>query len=206
MLKWIFLASSFLMMILQTQAAPLTLHLSRQIHQHSKMPFLTFEGPGPFDTYLSMNLPAGPVEKVLQQLQQNYNPLLKGRGEAHITVITPPEYHQVLRTKISIAEINQLARELHLQDQPFEVLGLGSARVGQEEAFFLLVKAPGLLKIRKEIAALFSARGGHLQNFVPEHFYPHITVGFVNRDLHESDGVIKDPEHSLDPRFRLEIK
>ncbi|OGT48298.1 MAG: hypothetical protein A3E82_05775 [Gammaproteobacteria bacterium RIFCSPHIGHO2_12_FULL_38_11] len=60
-----------------------------------------------------------------------------------------------------------------------------------------------MLNIRRQIYQEYLANGGTRQAWDPDHYYPHITVGYSLRDLHESDGVIKDVAHSLDNRFEL---
>ncbi len=187
------------------QKIPIT--LLQEIYQNEKLPFNTYEGPGAFDSYLVMNVRFEPIAEILAKIRQALYPNLINRGEAHITVITPPEYVQALKNKLSMREINQIARELEIQKSRFDVLGVGSGKIfldgRTQETFFLIVQSEDLLQLRRLIYKRFVDKGGDPKSFDPEHFFPHITVGFTKRDLHENDGVIKDVQHSLDPRFFL---
>jgi len=159
------------------------------------------------DSYLVMNVRYAPVAEVFSQITPAVYPTLISRGEAHITVITPPEYSQSLKSKLSMKEINQIARDMEIQNARFDILAIGSGKIASSprplETLFLIVRSGDLLQLRREIHKAFVAKGGDPKAFGPEHFYPHITIGYTKRDLHESDGVIKDIEHSLDPRFSL---
>lgn len=184
--------------------------LSKSVHNTSNIQFQPHLGQGPFANYLSMEIPYLPISQARLQLEALLGAKLKNRGEAHITVITPPEYFQVLKEKISIQEINQLAVKSNLQSARFEALCLGAASPkiqttsgggknfkvfsGNEppSTYYVVVKSDDLLKFRVAIQKLYIARGGNPTSFNPLHYFPHITVGFTDRDLHESDGVIKD--------------
>ncbi len=173
------------------------LKLSSTIFLGQSVPFLKFEGPGPFDNYLAMNLPFNPVANVFQQLQSQIQRPLINRGEAHITVITPVEYWNVLRPRgISIKEINQIADKFNIQRSRFNIICLGQGKAvlnnKTENTFYIVVNSEDLLNLRKSIQALFVRRGGSVDQFNPGKYFPHITVGFTKVDLHEINGVIKD--------------
>ena len=72
-----------------------------------------------------------------------------------------------------------------------------------EETFFLIVESKNLRIIREEIYKRFVSKGGNQKDFDPHWFFPHITIGFTKRDLHESDGILKNLKHSYDNRFIL---
>ncbi|MDD2717896.1 MAG: hypothetical protein PHW04_18565 [Candidatus Wallbacteria bacterium] len=170
--------------------------ISRVIFETENLPFLENAGPGAFDSYLIMNLPFSPVKKLYLDLKESTGLPLKSRGEAHITIVTPIEYYEVLRKHISIIEINGIAKDLEIQTATFEVVCLGKGAMelsGKlESVFFIVLKSPALVKIRAAIQKKFIENGGSPGSFDPAHFYPHITVGFTLRDMHEADGVIKD--------------
>lgn len=150
----------------------------------------------PFGSYLAMNLPFENFAPLRLEIEHRLQALLKHRGEAHITVITPPEFDQVLSSKIKIEEINQIARKLKIQRTSLEFLCIGKAtkHVGErlESAYFVVVQAENLLKIRQEVAKLFVSRGGKAGAFKPELFFPHVTLGYTLRDLHYEEGALKD--------------
>ena len=149
----------------------------------------------PQTNYVAMPLPFAPFAELFQQLSANVPEKLISRGEAHVTVLTPPEYDQ-LKAQISIDEINAIALALGIQNvkvKPF-CLGRGDAVIEgkREQTYYVVVEAEGLRKIRLAIAAEFVKRGGSSAVFDAEHFFPHVTVGFTKRDLFDQDGVVKD--------------
>lgn len=194
---------------------PKTLQISKKVFETSQLPFVSHKGAGEFDTALAMNVPYEPVKELRKQLESELGQKLKfftgweKEGEAHITVVTPPEYFHLLKDKISIEEIEKIARAHKIQNSSFEVVGLGSAtreiNGKPETTYFVMVRALNLSEIRKQIFRAFVKAGGNKNKWDPEQFYPHITIGYTERDLHESDGVLKDVAHSLDPKFHLEI-
>jgi 2'-5' RNA ligase len=179
------------------------------------MPFIGHSGPGQWDSALAMNLPYEPAMNarldiaVLLGQKLDYFKGWNPRGEAHITVITPGEYWDALRQKLTMAEINAIALDLCIQSSDVRPLGIGSGRAvlngKMEETFFFISESQNLLRIRREIARRFEEKGGRQGLFDPEKFYPHITIGYTLRDLHIQDGVIKDIAHSMDGRMELRI-
>ena len=61
-----------------------------------------------------------------------------------------------------------------------------------EKTYFVVVKSDGLLELRTKIQKAFVAAGGSAADFLPENFYPHITLGYTKRDLHYEEGIRKD--------------
>lgn len=124
-------------------------------------------------------------------------------GEAHITVITPPEF-EVLKKYISMTEINSIARKNVIQSSDLKLMGIGSAKKQNNETFFIIVKSENLFKIRNEIYTIVQKRAKEVAiQFSPNWFFPHITIGYIGSDLHEKDGVIKNMLKSYDKRFTL---
>ncbi|WP_372368146.1 hypothetical protein [Candidatus Uabimicrobium sp. HlEnr_7] len=173
-----------------------TLEVSSQIHESKSVSFIAHSGTGAFDSYLILNLPYKHVKKVYDDLQVKLEKTLKNRGEAHITVITPPEYYNQLRNYISIEEINEIAKDMKIQNARFDIIciGRGEKKIDgkKEHTYYIVVESLDLRNIRKKIWDLYVERGGDPQKFNAERYYPHITLGFTRRDLHESDGIIKD--------------
>lgn len=188
--------SSFALAKPPLQIAPV-FNLSRDILKNSDLPFEKHAGGGPFDTYLAMNLQFDPALDLFRQIENKFRLKLINREEAHITVITPPEYLKLSENdRVGIDEINDLANSAKIQDSRFEILCLGEGSLEidtkVEKTYFLVVQSPDLLNLRQKISHLFGSRGGTVQEFDPEHFYPHITIGYTKNDLHEKDGVVKD--------------
>ncbi|GAB4019709.1 MAG: hypothetical protein Fur0010_21950 [Bdellovibrio sp.] len=163
----------------------------------------TYKKPGPFGSYLSLDLPFESFKSVYDQLKVDYVNL-KSRGEAHITLVTPVEFHCLF--KPAGTSIDQIEKSIHeyLKSHPnmlkFELDSIGSHQLDELETFFIIVKSDDFMKLRKQLELLPN------QGFVANKFYPHITLGFTDRDLHSSDGVIKDNEHSRDGRYNLVIE
>jgi hypothetical protein len=188
--------------------------VSRSITDGSREPFLLHKGDGRFDSTLAMNLPYVPALSLRRQLDAKRGSTLKffagwnPVGEAHVTTITPVEYFDVLKPYLSMSRIEQIAIKNSIQNSDVEILGLGrgTAVVEQklESTFYLIVESKNLLKIREQIWEEFVESGGNPDAFDPSNFYPHITIGYTKRDLHESDQVFKDTS-TLDPEFDLMI-
>ncbi len=194
---------------------PQTLALSKAVLKNTHLPFLSHKGTGPFDTALAMNVQYGPVQRIREQLNKALSIELKFftgwavEGEAHVTTVTPPEYSQVLKNYISIERIEQIALENHIQSTELNILGLGRGQKeiqGKiEETYFLITEPENLRIIRRQIYHEFIKNGGDPKAWDPDNFYPHVTVGYTLRDLHDSDGVLKDVEHSFDSRFEVQL-
>ena len=166
------------------------LDLSDNLYKNEKVEFITYTH------YVAMNLNYAPVKNLFNQLMQESKLKLHSRGEAHVTLITPIEFNKALAQKLKISELNELATEMDIQNSAFEVTCLGRGekiiRDKKESNFFIVIKSDKLLEYRKKVEELFLKKGGKEGLFLPHNFYPHITVGFTKRDLHENDGVIKD--------------
>lgn len=172
-----------------TSLAPFTLDAA--VHDASA---LSLEDASGAD-YIAMNIPFAPVDRLKDEVVSRTGTALRGRGEAHITIITPPEF-AVLRGKVSRAEMLALGREMNIQSSEFNAicLGKGEKRDGRRSlvAYFIVVHDQTLLEFRQRVAERFVANGGRANAFQAENIYSHITVGFSQRDLHEADGVLKD--------------
>lgn len=131
------------------------------------------------------------MQKIIQLRQK-----LITRGGAHITVVSPVEYDKVLKKHLTIAEITKIATDANIQSAAFETTSLGKGELKVERdllvTYFIVTPSKKLLEIRKTIEQKFISSGGTPGEFVVESFYPHITVGFNQRDLHFEDGIVKD--------------
>ena len=188
-MKWI----KFWLMSLLTSCASFHSHLGKTVTYSPDLfvPISWIENK----SHLAMNLHYPPVEKVKMQVDANLPSPLKTRGEAHITVITPPEYEK-LKTFLNMEKINALAVQHNIQQLAFHPVCLGRGRLqidGHEEStYFMVVDSVDLLNLRKQIKEAFVLAGGALKDFDENLFFPHITVGFTKRDLHFEDGILKD--------------
>jgi 2'-5' RNA ligase len=170
------------------------LPLSARVLDSRKVPFVKHEGLGDFDNWLAVNIPWEPINSFRGVLEKEGNAPLLHRGEAHITVLTPVEW-QSLKKVLSMKELHQLFQK-RIQRVPYQVSCLGKFTKEMEgktqSAFFLVVQSPGLFDVRQEISKLFAKKGGDPERFDPLEYFPHITVGFSEKDFHLSDGAIKD--------------
>ncbi len=157
--------------------------------------------PMPQANYVMINIDYGPINALKQKIELGFGQPLVDRGEAHITVITPPEY-DILKEHLSIQQINQFAFiDFRLQEINFQPLCVGQAAKVEGGttllAYYVVIESQELLEFRKELHAAYVLNGGHRSKFDPEAFWPHITVGFTDRDIHLSDGVYKGENSCL---------
>lgn len=186
-------------LILTVQAS--TLSLDSSVFKNADLDRLSHQGTGQFSTYLSMDIQYSPVKKLWKDTEKLTGLKLKNRGEAHITTITPPEYFHQLKGVVTIDEIEEIARKNSIQSSKFEVVCLGRGKKDDMSTFYVVVKSKDLLDIRREVENLYLKKAGQPGKFKADRFYPHITVGFNKRDLHESDGIIKDEKTCFKPIF-----
>ncbi|GAB5592959.1 hypothetical protein Unana1_07859 [Umbelopsis nana] len=113
------------------------------------------------------------------------------KDEAHITVISPPEYNLLSNANITIDEINGLAAEYKIQESAFEVMCLGRVKLNDNVVYQLVVRSPDLVRLRTKIFQLYWHKGGNPALFDPESFWPHVTVGYTEQDVFIENGVYK---------------
>ncbi|MGZ3723775.1 MAG: hypothetical protein ACXVA9_12620 [Bdellovibrionales bacterium] len=131
-------------------------------------------------SYAAINFPVKHFAPALKAAEDVAGGNLITRGEAHLTVLTPPEFNRIegkTRKKI-LSEMKEIAaREGEIKPL---CLGRGQAELNGkvEFTYYIVIEAKGIRAIREKY---------HLTDF-----YPHITLGFTKRDLHFEDGVRKD--------------
>lgn len=181
-----------------TQAKEITLRIKKT----SQLSFKDYSEDTKYGSYLSFDLPFESYKNVYEQLKSDY-PNLKTRNEAHITLLTPVEFYcQFKPAGTTIAMLVKKIEEFLVANNyrfDFDATSLGSHQVGNDETFFVIVTGADLFTLREKWAELPNV------GFRPRNFYPHITLGFTNKDLHSSQGVLKDEKHSLDRRYKLKI-
>lgn len=150
--------------------------------------------------WIGQNLQFAPFDKLRLQLEKYLGRHLQNRGEAHITVVTPPEFES-LKKCLSIDDIEVFLDRKALQDATYvpECIGRGSlgAPPFRQETYFVVVTAPALTGLRKKLETAAAAKG--CTDFKASPYYPHVTLGFDQRDLHEADGVRKDTRSCAHP-------
>lgn len=145
------------------------------------------------------------VNEIKDQLASIYDidkSKFEDRGEAHITLITPPEYDgrfhdgNGLNNIFSPQEIHNLFKN-DIQNTSFDILCIGEEyRSDDHRVFFLVVDSPDLFSMRQFLKESFDrdneASDGTLlypSHFNPLDYYPHITIAYVKDDIY---GVTKD--------------
>lgn len=177
-----------------------TFIISRKVLEVQKLPFRRHED------YLALSVPFEPVRALHARLEKLAGLKLHTREESHVTVITPPEL-EILKTKLKMEEIEAIALREQIQDADLKLLCIGEGRLqtdeGEKKTYFIVVKSRRLMRIRKSIELLFRARGGGRSEFIAANYYPHITIGFTDTDLHFEQGVVKDIRSC---RYRLRVE
>ena len=125
--------------------APLpTVNVHPSILQGQMMPYI------PQPNFVQLNVPLEPVLKVKNEIQQAIQTRLLSRGEAHITVITPPEFEKIKRF-VTIEELHQAAALIfNMQSFEYEIkcLGIGLKEDPRQDlrTFFLVVESEQLFR------------------------------------------------------------
>ncbi|CAO3612009.1 unnamed protein product [Cunninghamella echinulata] len=161
--------------------------LSKNLYKTKKIPFKEHNEDSP---WLGMELDFQYVKPIFDSLNSTTQPLLT-RNEAHITIISPPEYKILSSVNITIVDINAVAMKHKVQSSHFKVTCLGKVSQQNNTVYQLIVTSPDLIKIREDIFRLYYSKHGNLALFDPHSFWPHITVGFTNHDLFIENGVYK---------------
>ena len=174
--------------------------IDRTVWDNGDIEFIPHHGTGVFSNYVTMEVNFPPIKNLFDKVNDYKEQKLKNRGEAHITVITPPEYNQVLSKVLNMDQIDQVAKNLDIQKARFQIecVGLAKADISgnTEEAYYVVVKSESLLEIRKAIFKLYVEKGGEPSHFDPNNWYPHITLGFTKSDLHEGPHKVKKGPNS----------
>jgi hypothetical protein len=180
----------------ETQAQTLSLSKSA----HTPAPFIAHSGEGAFDSYLAMNLPFEPFQALWKDVEKRVGKPLQNRGEAHITVLKPQEYYNVLRTVLTMQEINDIANTLKIQSSAFTPICVGRAQITlegkPEQAYYVVIRSEDLFALRRAIAKRYVEKGGEPSLFDAQHFYPHITLCFSKQDFHEEVHGVKKGEQT----------
>lgn len=159
----------------------------------NSLPFIAHTGKQKYGTYLAINLPYAPVARLVKDIEITFGDKLISRGEAHITVITPPEYER-LSAYLDISEIHTMfAATLQSTSFGIDCVGRSQAVLDGviESTYYLVVDSTGLDDIRQQISRHYQLAGGPKPAFA-QPFHPHITIGFTRRDLYTEDGAVKN--------------
>ncbi|KAJ2188229.1 hypothetical protein EV181_002322 [Coemansia sp. RSA 532] len=170
----------------------------------SNVSFVSHAQDKPFGSYLQQTLDFSQFKALFDAVNATTGSL-QSRGEAHVTIITPPEFDRVLKPAgVTIQEIEEIAQQANIQHSRLTPVCLGrfngslpNPAVDADKGRFLLYslvvedKFDDLLAIRQDIFNLYHKKGGEGALFQPESFWPHVTIGFDRRDLFIEDGIYK---------------
>ncbi|KAF8969086.1 hypothetical protein BGZ46_010733 [Entomortierella lignicola] len=177
--------------------------INKKVLDGAAVPFVKNTGNALFTNWVGLNLDFAyvkPIFDLVNSTQSIANGTLLSRGEAHITVILPPEYDNILHPAgVTIDELNALAlHKNQLQRSKFEIECLGRVQVVsqpdgvyQQAVQIILKNFQDIVNYRWLVFDLFVKKGGNPALFDPANFLPHITVGFRHRDIFVEDGIFK---------------
>lgn len=164
-------------------------------------PFIAHTGNQNMQNYLALNIDFAEVEQIRKQVEKQITFPLKNRGEAHITVISPIEFGKSSTAKsVGMNAINKVALKYGIQQLRYLPVCVGrgeklNTQTGETmQTYFLVVDSLDLVQLREKVKEELKLTDWDLQNF-----YPHITLGFTERDLHFEEGVVKNKESCLIP-------
>lgn len=147
-------------------------------------------------TWLGKSLDYARYLKQLTSIEKKNQVKLLNRGEAHITLITPPEFKDTLSKLIPMSRIEDLYKAMDIDNAHFTEVCIGEAKINKNskdlKTWFVVIKSPKMLEFRKAVQKEFESAGGVKGSFDALNWSPHITLGYTERDLHASDGVVKD--------------
>ncbi|MNL53683.1 hypothetical protein D3C87_1769470 [compost metagenome] len=89
-----------------------------------------------FGTTLAMNTPYPPIVSIRNQIAEqlglekslNFFAGFAANGEAHVTTVTPVEYHDKLRAFVSPEKMSEIALRYDIQNSDLKILGIGRGR------------------------------------------------------------------------------
>lgn len=155
-------------------------------------------GPAKPSKYISYDLPFEPFAGARAEVERRGKLTLENRGEAHITIVTPPEFEQLVKV-MAPGEIRRvIGDQLAGDSTKVKAICVGQGAKGSLQTWFVVVEMPTALKARGELERTFQARlkakapQGETPRFNAAEFNPHVTLGFIGRDLHLQDGVLKN--------------
>ena len=153
-------------------------------------PISTQKKPASVKSYISLDLEYPEYQQTLNRLDTFLSTKLVNRGEAHITVITPPEF-KTLSANANPESLHQDWQDWKTKNFSKVCLGEGVLKEKNKvlKTYYVVVESPELLAFRKFLKEKYAAK-----DFNAETFYPHITLGFTEKDLHFEQGVIKSPK------------
>ncbi|MCI5209936.1 MAG: hypothetical protein D3910_14330 [Candidatus Electrothrix sp. ATG2] len=165
---------------------PAPMNFQAEIHKPVKF-ISNIDQSKHYGTYLVHNVNYEPILRLKKKIEKIRGLQLTDRGEAHITLLTPPEHDRIkaFNSDYSMHKVEELVSS-SLQFCDWEAIGVGSAKgmnfEGKEtEVFFIVIESKELRDIRRRVAKAFELPK---RIFDPQSQDFHITIGFVVSDLY----------------------
>lgn len=185
----------------QERVASATYHLNRSIEEQAG----AIQNKG---SHWAVSIPFASISELTEQLKSASDLKLKNRGEAHITILTPDDLKLLQLTPEKTSRILSIAQREPFSHVRFNVSCLGGIQTGNRttdpKVFYIVVDSEDILNFRRKIREeLFdnSACSSPDQDFCPDHYFPHITIGFTKSDIHPRvrDKIKKNKETCVAP-------
>lgn len=148
-------------------------------------------GPKDATGYLTLDFPVEPFEHAKLDVEERLGVKLESRGDAHITIVTPPEYKNLSKI-LNPEEIREIFLKEAEQSRFIRPVCIGKGESKKDQTWFVVVEVTSVGRAREALNKLYIERGGSQNDFSATDFYPHVTLGFNSRDLYAQDGVIKN--------------
>ena len=160
-------------------AAPAFAGFLRDLYR--KQPFVSHPASGTDPGWLALPVSFEPVSRLRSGIESLSGVVLEHRGEAHITLITPPEAAAIREYDpgLTVDVLEAVARPW-LDRAAWSTPGIGSLSQGDDETWFLVVESPDLRELRRDLAFVFQLPPAV---FDPEAQDLHVTIGFRNGDI-----------------------
>lgn len=160
-------------------AAPALAGFLRDLYR--KQPFVSHPASGDDPGWLGLPVAFEPASRLREGIESLSGAVLEHRGEAHITLVTPPEAAaiRIHDPGLTIDVLEAVARPW-LDRAVWSTPGIGSLSDGDRETWFLVVESPDLRELRRDLAFVFQLPPAV---FDPEAQDLHVTLGFRNGDI-----------------------
>jgi len=167
-----------------------TIKISKSIESLDGRPYFQSH-----EDWLGLPLNFAPIEEVRKELEKKIGRTLNSKGEAHVTVITSPEW-RTLGQYLKMDVLDGLVVKEKMMGAKIKVKCLkkitATVNGKVEESWFVSLEAPELKEYRNEVWRRYVAAGGLPEDFDWKRWHPHITVGFTAKEVHDEDKVTKE--------------
>ncbi|KAI9469042.1 MAG: hypothetical protein EXX96DRAFT_590237 [Benjaminiella poitrasii] len=143
--------------------------VDKRILNTKHVPFI--EHPDGNSSWLGITFDFQYVKPIFDLVNSTEEKPLLNRGEAHATVISPPEFAVLAKADITVDQMNEVAISHAIQSSKVDIVCLGKEDVviqGQQRIVYqIIIKSKDLIKIRKRLFQLYVEKGGNTSLFDP---------------------------------------